>query len=299
MPNTALVNGVVITIAANTPYAIPPGPYRVLSSNALTFSTTFGGAYAALTGATAEPGALVFSPGFIQAAVQSVVILKKINTIKRDLAGVIGNRSVAAYWRQNEQFGSTLYDSINQRHMTKPAGITLNQAGIITNQLSALYDGASSANVVSDPLNGATAITVEALIKNPAFAVGHEMIWSNSATATYLSLDTGKLIFSLRLGVTQFFNRISVALTADTWYHVCGTWNTGEPILLYINGTQVASEDLTVRSGAIAAGGTMYLGSFDGASLFYSGYMSDVAVYSRRLLPSEVFERAQVRLAIW
>lgn len=299
MPNTALVNGVVITIAANTPYAIPPGPYRVLSSNALTFSTTFGGVYAALTGATAEPGALVFSPGFIQSAAPASVILKKINTVKRNLAGLVGNRNTVAYWRQNEQSGAVMYDSINQRHMTKPAGITLNQAGIITNTLSALYDGASSASVLSDPLNGGTALTVEALIKNPAFAVGHEMIWSNDGSATYFSLDSGKLIMSLRLGVSQFINRIAVALTADTWYHVAGTWNTGEAILLYVNGIQVASEDLTVRSGALAVGGTMYLGSFGGGSLFYSGYMSDVAVYSRRLLPSEIFEHAQARLSIW
>jgi hypothetical protein len=298
MPTVGLVNAVVTAIAANTPYAIPPGAYRVLALNALTYATTFGGGFGALTGATAEPGALVVG-GFIQCAVPTTVVIKKINPVKRNIAGLVGKLNTVAYWRQNEQFGSTFYDSINQQHMTKPAGITLNQPGIVSTQLSALYDGASSASVVADPLLGATALSVECIVNNPAWAAGHEMCWSNAASATYASFDTGKPIMSLRLGGLQFFNRANSALSPNTWYHVAYTWNTGEPIRLYVNGAEVPSEDLTARAGSIAAGGTMYLGSFGGASLFFSGYMADVAVYSKRLLPYEVFERAQARLSIW
>jgi len=294
----ALMGGVVTEIAANTPYAVPPGPYRVIAMNALTYSATIGGVYAALTGATTEPGALI-SSGFIQCAVSTTIIIKRINTIERNLAGLVGRTNTVAYWRQNEQFGSTFYDSINQFHMTKPAGITLDQPGIVSTQKAALYDGASSASVVADPLSGVSALSVEALVNNPAWAVGHEMCWSNSASATYASFDSGKPIMSLRLVGLQFINRALAALSPNTWYHVVWAWKSGEAIRLYVNGAEVASEDLTARTGTVDPAGTMYLGSFGGASLFFSGYMANVAIYSKRLTPAEIFERAQVRLALW
>jgi hypothetical protein len=125
---TALVNGFVTTILANTAYAVPLGSYRILSEIALTFSTTVDGVYAALSNAELEPGALLTAGGFIKCISNTNVVLKKVG-FKRNYANLVGKSTPTSYWRFNEQSGTTLYDSSGFNHLTKGSTVTLGVAG--------------------------------------------------------------------------------------------------------------------------------------------------------------------------
>lgn len=292
MPTPALSGGLVTTMAASTPHAIPTGPYRLLADGAVTFATTVGGSYSTLTGATAEPGALV-SGGFVQGASTRVVVLKKINSISSSYASLVGRSNPLSYYRLGEQTGSTLYDSVNTNNLTKGSGVTLGTAGPLgDSNLAVTLDGTvNGMGSVTGPntWSGGTALSFEAWVYNAAWSASHEVIVSLGSTGIYMSVVAGKLIMSIHLG-SQYTNTAlpALAFVADTWYHVAVTWETGNQIRLYANGAELTGDTTTVRSGALSSSPNIYVGNFGGSALFYSGVVDEVAIYLRKLTASEI-----------
>jgi hypothetical protein len=79
--------------------------------------------------------------------------------------------------------------------------------------------------------------------------------------------------------------RGTAALPANTWSHLAATWN-GATLILYVNGTQVATKALSgtmVNStGALRIGGSSTLGEW------FTGLVDEVRVYNRPLTATEV-----------
>lgn len=290
MPTQSLQSGVVTTLAANTAYAIPPGPYRILSTVALTSCATVDGVYASLTGASAEPGAFI-QGGFVQAASTAIVVIKKI-TKQNSYDSRVANAGPISYWKLNESTGSINYDSIGVNHLTKGSGVTLAGPGPYGNgDYSALFDGSVNAETYTtsgiNTWSGATAISFEGWILNGAFAAGHEMMISLGSVGNYLSFDTGRLTMSIHTG-TQLVNRQIATLDALTWYHVAGTWATGDYARIYVNGAEVVGDNPVTRTGAISSSANIFIGCFGGGSLFMSGRIAGVALYLTKLTAAQI-----------
>lgn len=300
MPTTALVSGVPTLLEANTAYAIPVGPYRLLANLALTFSTTVGGVYAALTGANAEPGVLV-SGGFIKAAAPATVVLKKTTKLGT-YAGLVAQANPTAYWRLGEQSGNVLYDSFGNYNLAKGSSVVLGVAGATGDgnyavTLDGTINGIGSTSSGAAPQAGQSAISFEAWVNNPAWAAGHEMILSIGSIGIYLSVDTGGLTMSIHTG-SQLVSKAVPVLSTAAWNHVAGTWESGDRIRLYINGALVVGDNNTTRTGTLSAAINLFLGAFNGTSLFYSGTVDEVAFFLRKLTAAEIAEHYAARTFI-
>jgi hypothetical protein len=275
----------------------------VLASGAITFATTVGGSYSTLTGATAEPGVLL-SGGFIKSssAVQTrLVICKKIIQINKTYANLVGRSNPVSYWRFGESSGNTNYDAITRNNLTKGSGVTLAQPGPLGDgNYAVLLDGTingQSQIAAINPWSGQTAISFEAWVYNPAWGAGHEMVICCGNQGIYMSVVGGKLIQSIHVG-TQFTNTALASLSANTWYHIATTWTTGDYIRLYVNGVEVGGDNPTVRSGTLSAGTSLFVGSFGGTSLFFSGIVDEVAFFLRKLTAAEISNHYGARLVV-
>lgn len=300
---TALSSGFLMTIVPDTAYAVPPGPHRILTStSAVSYSTTVGGVYTALTTPNAEPGVLL-ETGFIKntSGVDALVVAKKVTRLNT-YAGLVAQSNPYAFYRLNEKAGNVLYDAIGLNNLAKGAAVVLNQPGPLGDGSTAiLLDGTinsvSSTSSGISPWTGATAISFEAWVYNAAWAAGHEMVISLGGLGHYMSVEAGKLYMSLHISGTQRTNfAIAPILSANTWYHIAVVWSTGEALTLYVNGARITNvNDGTVRAGSLTASTNINLGAFNGTSLFYSGIMDDVALYLRKLTASEIISHYSAR----
>lgn len=300
---TALQGGVLGVVLPNIAYSLPSYPCRVLASGAVTFSATVGGSYSTLTGATAEPGVLV-SGGFIKSssAVQTrLVICKKIIQINKTYANLVGRSNPLSYWRFGESSGSTNYDAIARNNLTKGSGVTLAQPGPLGDgNYAVLLDGTINGQSQIAALNswsGQAAISFEAWVYNAAWSVSHEMVVCCGTIGIYLSVEGGKPIMSIHTG-TQLANKALVAISANAWHHIAGTWESGTYLHLYVDGVEVTGDLPTVRTGTLSSSASLYVGSFGGTALFNSGLVDEVAVYLRRLTAAEISNHYGARLVI-
>jgi hypothetical protein len=296
----ALVSGTVMSLTAGTPYAVPPGPYRILANNALTYSTTVGGVYNALTGATAEPGALV-SGGFIQCAAPSLVVAKRVNALDT-YAALVSRSGPLAYFRLNESSGNTCYDYIGQQHLAKGSGVTLAQAGPLGDgSFAALFDGTVNAMCsTASGVNtwfGQAALSFEAWIFNAAFGASHEMIVSLGTLGMYMSVNNSNPFMSIFLAAQHTTRATTTNLAINTWHHLAATWESGDQLRLYANGVAVPVDNNTVRSGTLDNSPNYFVGVLGPNLLPFSGLIDDVAVYLRKLTAAEIMAHYSARMA--
>lgn len=293
-----------MTIAANTPYAIPPGPHRVLFSTSQGFyATTVGGSYNAITNSNLEPGAL-FDGGFIQqtAGGPRLVICKKVSRLDT-YAGKVAQSNPQYYWRLGEKVASSvlLYDSMfNMAHLTKGSAVVLNVAGPLGDgntgvTLDGTINSVSSGLVGSSPWTGWTAISFEAWVNNPAWqGATHEVIISLGGVGIYFSVNAAQPFMSIHTG-SQYTSTATPTVAANTWTHLVGTWESGDRVRHYINGVEVTTSNPTTRTGALSASSAVHLGAFSGSTLFYSGSMDDISLYNRKLTANEISEHYAAR----
>jgi hypothetical protein len=78
-------------------------------------------------------------------------------------------------------------------------------------------------------------------------------------------------------------------MTANNWYHVVGTFISGQQ-RLYINGSQVGTGSVsgTISTNANGTSVGVYGGFSGSRSYWYNGKISSVKVYNKALTESEV-----------
>lgn len=210
-----------------------------------------------------------------------------------------------AYYRLDEGvIGSTHADSSGNGHTLTPAGTplagTAGKHGMCVS-FDGVNDKLSTTNGVQ-AWHGKKALSFEAWVYNAAWAATHEMIVSLGAQGLYLSVTSGTLIMSIHVG-TQYTNTALSLLSTSTWTHVVGTWASGEPIRLYVNGAALAGDtSSTARVGQLSASPNIHVGAFGGTSLWYSGLIDEPAVYLRQLPAGEILNHYTVgarEIATW
>jgi hypothetical protein len=191
---------------------------------------------------------------------------------------------------------------------TTPTGSTLRRlfggallTALLGSGLSASAQSALSFNGTSTYVQANTvtltgsAITLEAWVKVTAFKTAFPYITSvigveDGNNAAMLRIGDANIIagnkvqFILTLGATQQKVVSTTALTANTWYHLAGTYD-GTTMRLYINGVQDATFAAT---GTIAGTGVFYLGRNYEALRTLNGTLDEARVWTRARTAAEI-----------
>lgn len=297
-PDT-IIAGFANGILANTTYALPVGPHRILASGAITFSSTVGGAFSALTGATAEPGVLI-NGGFVRAAANRIVVCKRINTLIKTYANLVGRSNPLSYFRLGEQTGSVNYDAVGQNNLTKGSGVTLGTTGPLGDgNFAATFDGTvngkSNTTSAVNTWFGQAAISFEAWVFNAAWGASHEMVVSLGGLGIYMSVNAAKLFMSIHIG-SQFTVTSTPSVPTGEWAHIVATWSSGSNLKLYINGVAVAMNTTLARTGTLGSSTDIFVGVLGPNILPFSGVIDEVAIYLRELTAVEINNHYGARL---
>lgn len=290
----ALQGGFIQGVLGGTIYAIPVGPYRILANGAITYSATVDGVYTTLSGATAEPGTLV-SGGFIQAAANRLVILKKINLISNSYPAVVARDNPILFYRFGEQSGSVLYDSIGATtagQLTKGSGVTLGVAGPLADGSLAItgdgtVNGIASSSSGINSWSGQSALTLEIWGNNPAFGA-HEIMLALGGQGIYISVNGGVFFGSIHVGGSQQTYTGVGAISANVWHHFAMTWTSGEKAKLYVDGFEISSGPSTTKTGTLASSPNVFVGCLGPNILPWSGSLANAAIYLRALTAAQI-----------
>jgi hypothetical protein len=208
-------------------------------------------------------------------------------------AAAVLSDGATGYWRLGEASGTTAANAVSGGSAgTYKNSPTLGQPSLLPGDAantSVRFNGTSQS--VAIPFNAgvdaSTAVTVEAWIKPNALpATGR---WASVATkpeSFTLQFSGDQLEFTIiQNGVRQRMRAPSGTIVAGQVYHVIGTYD-GKQSKLYVNGKLVPARTLT---GAISQNPQGFnIGSWDGASEFFNGWIDDVAVYKSALTQTQV-----------
>lgn len=225
--------------------------------------------------------------------------LTTTDVVKRNsgyTSGIIA-KNPTAYWRLGDLTGPTATDYFGNYPGTYSSSVFLNQQNALGEPgASARFTGASSPpSAVTIPWNAALAtaqFTLECWIFPTTSFQGVIFNAANGPAnkGFYIEyITTGQiqfLIVDASFGATC--NATGV-LTTSAWNHIAATFN-GTTMILYVNGSQVATtaySTYTPSDGAGGALGALSIGDFDGAPYFV-GNIQEVALYNYPLTAGQV-----------
>jgi len=156
-----------------------------------------------------------------------------------------------------------------------------------------LFDGSSSYGIAPEnsALNSQT-FTIDVIV-SPA-SLSQNGFWFEKGTVNTqysLFMQGSNIVFRGHTGSVVNFVVVPSAtyMTANNWYHVVGTFISGQQ-RLYINGSQVGTGSVsgTISTNANGTSVGVYGGFSGSRSYWYNGKISSVKVYNKALTESEV-----------
>jgi YD repeat-containing protein len=216
--------------------------------------------------------------------------------------GAVADDGPASYWRLSETSGTTATDSGGSSNGTYSAGVTLNQTGPVPGDpsKSALFNGTTGTVSVADSpkhrFNQRQGFAVEMWLKTSCSCPAIQALVSKMANAApfqgwEVALHTnGQPYFQL---INDFAsdNRIyakGVTRLADgAWHHLAVTYDgssTAQGVEFFVDGR---NDDKTIINNSLTktpvSSAPLYVGSRANGAYWWSGMLSDVAVYPRPL----------------
>lgn len=201
---------------------------------------------------------------------------------------------IGAYHPGLGQSGSTVRDiSGRKNHGTMLESMVPATGWAMRQGIPALYGSGAANSITCGILPTFEKLSVSAWInfssvtaRNDAFG-----IWDNSNGYIFLitaGISSGNISFYVSDN-SSFPVAISGTVTADTWYHVAGTYD-GVNMRLYINGLLHATTATTVVPPVVTE--TLRLCSSGwitiNARQYFTGYLTDVRIYNRAITSAEV-----------
>lgn len=195
---------------------------------------------------------------------------------------------LVAHWKFDEGEGSIAYDSAGSNDGTI-YGATWGY-GVLDGALK--FDGVGDYVDCgdNDSLDVNDELTISAWMKRPDFSTPGTIAGKTNGN----SVTAGYALFSHIEGLefifySQGWKRTTprVAVTANQWHHVAGTFN-GNTAYLYVDGEQGAS---IAYNGAItaAAGYPVLIGYWRSQNtVYFNGQIDDVRIYDRALSAAEI-----------
>ncbi len=133
-------------------------------------------------------------------------------------------------------------------------------------------------------------LTTEMWIKPLSVTGVQGLLTKNSSTNYKLYLNGTSIVFSLKIGGTQYTETYAAGLTINNWYLLDFTYD-GTNMSLYIDG--VLKQSWT-HAGTITDDGSynnIYLGWTGSGSEYFSGWMDELRMYNRALTSDEINNR--------
>jgi len=197
---------------------------------------------------------------------------------------------LVGYWKFDETIGITASDSSgNGNNGTLINGPTW-VAGKINNALN--FDGSN--DYVSTPLSLQLGLsgTVSAWVKFDTLNTDDLIIGQYSGyPIKYFWMGTtvdGKYNFAWGGAATDYKYTTAHGLVVGQWYHFVMVRDASNSVILYVNGSQVAS---FVPSTTNVTSNSINIGNINGLSGFeFDGLIDDVRIYNRALSTSEIQE---------
>jgi hypothetical protein len=148
---------------------------------------------------------------------------------------------------------------------------------------SGYFDG--SGDYLSAPSNAALALpgdfTFECWV-NPSNVSGDKAIYSTATSGGLYVYLTGSSVVVRVYAVTTLIT--AGTIVAGQWSHIAVT-RSGTTVTLYVNGTSVG----TATSSQSFAQATTYIGSEDGATFYYAGYISNLRLVKGSVVYTSAF----------
>jgi chitodextrinase len=197
---------------------------------------------------------------------------------------------LVASYSFNEGSGTTVTDSSGNGNNGTISGATWTTAGKYGDALS--FNGKSSRVIINDSasLNLSSGMTLEAWVSPTSVPASWQDVIYKQTDIYFLEAGSSVSNNPPAIGATfsshgdQFMAGTS-ALPAQTWTYLAATYN-GTTLLLYINGTQVASrsisDSLTSSTQALQIGGDAVYGQY------FKGIIDEVRIYNLALTPAEI-----------
>jgi len=202
--------------------------------------------------------------------------------------------NLIAFYSLDEGTGTTAHDgSSNNLDGTLGSAATWT-TGKIDNAVS--FDNTANAYIDlgnSGLLNPASAISVSAWFKLNSLSPSGD--WNYIAAREQSSYPwilreqaEGTLLWYVRTETDNGYE-VTTTVSANTWYHVVGTYGNGE-IKLYLDGSEVASDTFTAENIKQTSDKTLIGASYYGSSYCRNmdGIIDEVAIFSDVLTASEV-----------
>jgi PKD repeat protein len=220
------------------------------------------------------------------------------------------------YYRLDEQTGSSIADSAGESPGTL-TGANLGVQGAVNGDpdTAANFPGdgdpfegqPGSFGAIPTNLSGQTAITVEFWLKWDAYgnndSLAMELTPNYNETAGGFIVDPDAIeyggTFGVGIGIGSTRNSVFFARpSAGVWHHYAFVLNSGAPaateVTPYVDGQPVSYQKESSGTGAGAfAASTLYLMSRGGTSLFGSGSLDELAIYSGGLGAATIEEQSQ------
>jgi len=195
---------------------------------------------------------------------------------------------LVAHWALDEEMGNIAYDSVGKNYGTLQGDpIWKPTEGKINGAL--LFDGIDDCVVVGYPLNLADGdFSVFVWVKGDTPG---QVILSQIGAANWLCTDSveGYLMTELKdpgRGSTPLLSQ--TCITNDDWHRIGLVWD-GNYRHLYVDGVEVANDDVPLSSLASADGGLFFgTGCYRKPGTFFSGLIDDVRIYNQALTVEEI-----------
>jgi Tol biopolymer transport system component len=216
---------------------------------------------------------------------------------------------LAHFWPMGESSGSSLGDVVGEAPATTTGGVSLGEPGGLAGDesTSVLFDGSSGAASAAVDLSGTHELTVEFWMKSSSFASDDRL--ALEFTPNFNENSGGLLVdpdatpgsdFAVAIGSggsrnTVYFTRPSVG----AWHHyafVIDTEASAETqITPYVDAKAVSYTKTVSGTGAgNFANSTLFWMSRDASSLFGSGDMQDLALYTSALSAGTIADHYEI-----
>lgn len=215
-------------------------------------------------------------------------------------ASIVLADGAVGYWPLTDTTGTTAEDgTTNNRDGTYTGGYTLADGPLVGSlgNVVALdgtddYISIADADAWSSSAGGSGQITVEAWIRPSAVNRAATMIVAKHQEWQLRIESDGKVLWDVNsVGVQEVMAATSSgALTANTVYHVVGTYNRATPRLdLWIDGVSVASDtSVQAASSSNTTNALRIGGRSDNAGNEFLGRIGHVAIYPTALTSTQI-----------
>jgi PKD repeat protein len=250
------------------------------------------------------------SKGSVSDATLSVNVISQ--GVSRYADAIMATPNLLHLYQLNEATGPTIHDSKGNANGTT-GGATFGVPGAVNGDsdtaVSFPGDGdpfegvAGSYGEIPLNLSGQSSITVEFWLKwnaygnNDALAMELTPNYNENTGGFIVDPDAGQYggTFAVGMGIGSTRNTVYFARpSAGVWHHYALVLNPSAPaateITPYVDGQPVSYQKETSGTGATFASSTLYLFSRDATSLFGSGSMDDLAIYSGELSAATIDE---------